>query len=102
MRLLTLPWALALLCVALHADPLDSLITAGDLLKISHPVSPALSPDGKKIAYTVRSLETQPSGDIVYRNRLWLATSRDHGVRVCCVHPGATWAPSCVTSAVRP
>lgn len=22
------------------------------------------------------------------------AETRDHGVRVCCVHPGATWAPS--------
>lgn len=75
MRLLTLPWALALLCLALHAEPIDTLITASDLLKISQPAAPALSPDGKKIAYTVRTLETQPSGETVYRNRLWLATT---------------------------
>ncbi|MDF3057473.1 MAG: peptidase [Rariglobus sp.] len=75
MRFLPLPWALALLCTVLHAEPLDTLITASDLLKISHPASPALSPDGKRIAYTVRSLESLPSGDVVYRNRLWLAAT---------------------------
>lgn len=75
MRLLTLPWALVLLCITLHADPVDSLITASDLLKINQPAAPAISPDGKKIAYTVRTLEALPSGDMVYRNRLWLATT---------------------------
>ncbi len=75
MRLLTLAWALMVGCAAVHAATVDTLITAGDLLKISQLGSPAISPDGQKIAYTVRSLETLSSGDIVYRNRLWLATT---------------------------
>lgn len=28
------------------------------------------------------------------------AETRDHGVRVCCVHPGATWSPSWSSSGV--
>ncbi len=75
MRLLPLTWALASLCLALHAGPIDTLITASDLLKISQPAAPALSPDGKKIAYCVRTIEAQPSGEFVYRNHLWLATT---------------------------
>jgi NAD(P)-dependent dehydrogenase (short-subunit alcohol dehydrogenase family) len=27
---------------------------------------------------------------------------KDHGVRVCCVHPGATWTPSWSASGVKP
>ncbi|MCX6952429.1 MAG: SDR family NAD(P)-dependent oxidoreductase [Verrucomicrobia bacterium] len=30
------------------------------------------------------------------------AETRDHGVRVCCVHPGATWSPSWSASGVKP
>jgi NAD(P)-dependent dehydrogenase (short-subunit alcohol dehydrogenase family) len=30
------------------------------------------------------------------------AETRDHGVRVCCVHPGATWSPSWEKSGVKP
>lgn len=75
MRFHTLWWALALLCAPLRAEPVDTLITASDLLKINQPASPVLSPDGKSIAYTVRSLETQPAGDSVYRNHLWIATT---------------------------
>ncbi|HEY9249712.1 MAG TPA: hypothetical protein VIO38_11290, partial [Rariglobus sp.] len=67
-------WALALLCTFVHAEPVDSLITASDLLKINQPAAPAISPDGRKIAYTVRSLEPQPSGETVYRTHLWLAS----------------------------
>ena len=75
MRFPLLPWALALLCVTLHAEPVDSLIKATDLLKLNQLAEPALSPDGTTIAYTVRTLEAQPAGDAVYRNRLWLATT---------------------------
>lgn len=71
---LTLTWALALLCSGLRADSIESLITASDLLKINQPANPAVSPDGKQVAYTVRTVETQASGDTVYRSRLWLAS----------------------------
>jgi len=30
------------------------------------------------------------------------AETKDHGVRVCCVHPGATWSPSWEKSGVKP
>ncbi len=30
------------------------------------------------------------------------AETKDHGVRVCCVHPGATWSPSWSGSGVKP
>ncbi len=30
------------------------------------------------------------------------AETKDHGVRVCCVHPGATWSPSWEKSGVQP
>ena len=76
MRLpIPLAWTLALLCTALRAEPVDTLITAADLLKINQPASPVLSPDGKRIAYTVRTLEPHSSGNIAYRTRLWLATT---------------------------
>lgn len=71
---LTLTWALALLCPGLRAESVESLITATDLLKIRQPANPTISPDGKQVAYTVRTLETQDSGDTVYRSRLWLAS----------------------------
>ena len=72
---LTLTWALTLLLLApLRAESVDSLITASDLLKINQPANPVISPDGKQVAYTVRTLETPASGDTVYRSRLWLAS----------------------------
>lgn len=71
-----LSWALiAFLCCVLRAEPVDTLITASDLLKITQPAQPALSPDGQHIAYTVRTLEVQPSGEAAYRTRLWLAST---------------------------
>jgi NAD(P)-dependent dehydrogenase (short-subunit alcohol dehydrogenase family) len=30
------------------------------------------------------------------------AETKDHGIRVCCVHPGATWSPSWEQSGVKP
>jgi NADP-dependent 3-hydroxy acid dehydrogenase YdfG len=30
------------------------------------------------------------------------AETKDAGLRVCCVHPGATWSPSWKTSGVKP
>lgn len=74
MRFLTPAWALVLAAVSLHAEALDTLITASDLRKIVQPAAPVLSPDGKKIAYTLRTLEEQPGGEFAYRNHLWIAS----------------------------
>ena len=30
------------------------------------------------------------------------AETKAHGIRVCCVHPGATWSPSWAQSGVKP
>ena len=68
-------WTLLLLaCAFLRAEPVESLVTAVDLLQIRQPSSPSISPDGKSVVYAVRSIETLPSGEHAYRNRLWLAT----------------------------
>ncbi|HSI07131.1 MAG: prolyl oligopeptidase family serine peptidase [Rariglobus sp.] len=63
-----------LLCFVVRAEPIDSLITASDLLNVRHPSATMISPDGRTVAYTVRSIEVQPDGDHAYRNRLWIAT----------------------------
>lgn len=63
-----------LLCLVARAEPIDSLITASDLLNVRLPSATAISPDGRTVAYTVRSLEAQSDGDHAYRNRLWIAT----------------------------
>jgi dipeptidyl aminopeptidase/acylaminoacyl peptidase len=64
-----------------------SLITASDLFQIKQVESPALSPDGKWVAYVVRSIEPKPAGpaeasakegtkdDWTYRTQLWLAAT---------------------------
>ncbi len=54
-----------------------SLITATDLLKVQQLESPALSPDGKLVAYVVRSIEPKPNAkdDWEYRTHLWLAAT---------------------------
>ncbi len=55
----------------------SSLITASDLLKIQTLEAPALSPDGKWVAYIVRSIEPKPDtkDDWIYRTQLWLAAT---------------------------
>src|SRR3954468_19444339 len=55
--------------------PAKSLITAADLLNLKQLEAPALSPDGKWLAYVVRSVEPKPDAkdDWVYRTQLWLA-----------------------------
>lgn len=52
-----------------------SLITAEDLLKIRQLGDIAISPDGREVVYTVKSIEAKPDakGDYVYRTHLWLA-----------------------------
>lgn len=34
--------------------------------------------------------------------RVLRAETKEHGIRVCCVHPGATWSPSWEKSGVKP
>jgi len=54
-----------------------SLITAADLFNIRQVESPVLSPDGKWVAYVVRSIEPKPDvkDDWTYRTQLWLAAT---------------------------
>ncbi|MBW8782278.1 MAG: S9 family peptidase [Verrucomicrobia bacterium] len=71
-------WALALLCLAaLHGEPVESLITAGDLLKIKRLESPVFSPDGRHIAYVVRDTRADPANPdtCADHSRLWLAAT---------------------------
>jgi len=57
--------------------PAKSLIVATDLLKLKQLESPALSPDGRWVAYVVRSIEPKPDAkdDWVYHTNLWLAAT---------------------------
>jgi len=80
MRTLPRLLAVALLVLApglLAAAPIDSLISANDLLKIKQLDSPALSPDGRWIAYTVKSMGPKPDkpDDFAYTTHLWLAAT---------------------------
>ncbi len=75
-------WAISLLCLSpLRGAPVDSLISASDLLKIKVPGNPAISPDGKKVAYTVRSIE--PKADApdtyAYHTQIWLVSLDGRG-----------------------
>jgi dipeptidyl aminopeptidase/acylaminoacyl peptidase len=80
---------LSLVPVAHSADtgPSKTLITATDLLNIKQLESPALSPDGQRVAYVVRSMEPDSSAvgpakaeaggkdSWTYRTHLWLAAT---------------------------
>lgn len=54
-----------------------TLITATDLLKVKQVDSPALSPDGRWVAYVVRSIEPKADtpDDWTYHTHLWLAAT---------------------------
>ncbi len=60
-----------------EAPEAKPLITATDLLKIKQLESPVLSPDGRWVAYVVRSIESKPDAkdDWIYRTQLWLAAT---------------------------
>ena len=86
-----LPLGFVALCLAVSglraadapASAGPSLITAADLFQIKQLETPALSPDGKWVAYVVRSIEPKPTGpseasakeDWTYRTQLWLAST---------------------------
>jgi len=67
--------------IPLHGEPIDSLIGASDLLNIRTPGNPAISPDGKQIAYTVRGIETKSGAPDTYtsRTQLWLTAMDGRG-----------------------
>jgi dipeptidyl aminopeptidase/acylaminoacyl peptidase len=64
-----------------------ALVTAADLLNIKQLETPALSPDGRRVIYVVRSIEPKPAvtaeasakegarEDWLYRTQLWLAAT---------------------------
>lgn len=55
----------------------ERLIVAQDLLRVKELGSPALSPDGRQVAYTVKSVEerTDRPGDYVYRTQIWVVAT---------------------------
>src|SRR5258708_5595319 len=77
--------SLLTLCCAEPAAP--TLITAADLFNIKTVESPALSPDGKWVAYVLRTIEPDLSAagsakaeagskdSWIYRTQLWLAAT---------------------------
>jgi dipeptidyl aminopeptidase/acylaminoacyl peptidase len=76
MRLLLL--FLAALAVATLAPAADSkLLVASDLLHVKQIESPALSPDGRWVAYILRSIVAKPdtADDWSYQTHLWLAAT---------------------------
>ncbi len=82
------------------ARPAPTLITASDLFNIKQIESPALSPDGRWVAYIVRSIEPLPESkdDGAYRTQLWLAavdgTSQPRPLTFgSATHAQLTWSP---------
>lgn len=63
-----------LLLNILSAQSTNSLIGAKDLLKLKQLGSPALSPDGSHVVYTVRSIDEKDDqpGQYTYRTHLWM------------------------------
>ncbi|MFM7751019.1 MAG: TolB family protein, partial [Opitutaceae bacterium] len=57
------------------AEP--SLITVADLLKLKQLDAPALSPDGRRVVYVVKSIEPRADtpGEWDYRTHLWIAAT---------------------------
>jgi dipeptidyl aminopeptidase/acylaminoacyl peptidase len=65
-----------LLSSALSAPTPDSLISAGDLLKLKQLASPVLSPEGSRVVYAVKSIEEKSGrpGEYTYRTQLWMVS----------------------------
>ena len=63
-------------CAALRAAE-PSLISVPDLLKLKQLDAPALSPDGKRVVYVVKSIEPRADtpGEWDYRTHLWIAAT---------------------------
>ena len=66
------------LCTLGSSGAADSrFITASDLFQIRQLGTPAISPDGKWVVYTVKDVVEKPGtpGEYVYRSQLWLASA---------------------------
>ena len=63
-------------CAALRAAE-PSLITVADLLQLKQLDAPALSPDGRRVVYAVKSIEPRADtpGEWDYRTHLWIAAT---------------------------
>ncbi|HUR56713.1 MAG TPA: hypothetical protein VM029_03330, partial [Opitutaceae bacterium] len=64
-------------CPISAAPANNALIAATDILKIEQLASPEISPDGKSVVYTVKSVAEKigAPGEYVYRTQLWLAAT---------------------------
>jgi len=65
------------LSAASAPSPADPLIGAMDLLKIQQLDAPVLSPDGRSVLYTVKTIVGKPDkkGEYSYHTHLWLAAT---------------------------
>jgi dipeptidyl aminopeptidase/acylaminoacyl peptidase len=75
MRIRSCSLVFALALFARAAEP--ALIVASDLLKLQQLDAPALSPDGRWVAYVVRTIEPKPDNqeDWAYQSHLWLVAT---------------------------
>lgn len=79
-RVLAIAAAVLGVAIAGGAPKPESLISATDLLRVKEIGSPALSPDGSQVVYTVRSIEERADrpGEYLYHTQLWLAATNGH------------------------
>ena len=73
MKRLILLVAVLLSGATVRAQSANTPITASDLLKISQIGSIEVSPDGRYVAYAVRSIVPDPEATYTYRSQLWIA-----------------------------
>ncbi|MDE2835004.1 MAG: S9 family peptidase [Bacteroidota bacterium] len=73
MKRLIVSLAVLLSVTAVHAQSGREPVTAGDLLKIKQLGSIAVSPDGRYVAYAVRSIVPDPDKAYKYRSQIWIA-----------------------------
>jgi NAD(P)-dependent dehydrogenase (short-subunit alcohol dehydrogenase family) len=80
---------------------------------VSQAFAPAMVKRGRGDIFNLSSiagLQAYPNGaaycaakfGVTGLTKVMRAELKDHGVRVCCVHPGATWTPSWSASGVKP
>ena len=73
MRRLTIILATLFIGIAAEAQTAKEPITALDLLKIKQLGSIEVSPDGRYVAYAVRSVVPDEESDYTYRSQVWIA-----------------------------
>ena len=98
MRRLIFSLAVLLWVMAAHAQSGQEPVVAGDLLKIKQLGGIAVSPDGRYVAYAVRSIVPDPDNAYTYRSQIWIApvSGRDAPWQLTYGEGGAsspTWNP---------